>query len=359
LALEPYSVQRYRPELRNAVLNLQRRHWSPDASWNAEYFGWKYDQNPYMQDPCISLIFHRDELVGMRAAFGSRWRRGNEECTVPCAGDSVITPPHRGLGLFRHIIAGLELDVEERGFSSLLNLSAGAATYLLSLRGGWHCLGSFAMMQAEAGPQIGAHDWRSPMDLRQAGLFASFDSQIHKAKARWGSRLVADSKPRPREMAELARLTGAGDRIQHVRDEEYFNWRFRNPLSEYRFLYWGEGRLSGYLVLRVVLNRHNPGYYLADWEAEDLEVKRELLEAARLLACDAPMRVWSATLSPESLGLLGRAGFQTVPISSLSKRYEPGLLVKSLGRSAKSEEPEWLESDISNWALRMADSDGC
>ena len=36
-------------------------------------------------------------------------------------------------------------------------------------------------------------------------------------------------------MAELVERSG-DTRIRHVRDSQYFQWRFQNPLSRYRYL---------------------------------------------------------------------------------------------------------------------------
>ena len=70
-------------------------------------------------------------------------------------------------------------------------------------------------------------------------------------------------------MAELAERIGYDGRIRHVRDEQYFSWRFQNPLSEYRFLFWDNGRLDGYLVLyrKVYPPGNDELAYIVDWDA--------------------------------------------------------------------------------------------
>jgi hypothetical protein len=61
-------------------------------------------------------------------------------------------------------------------------------------------------------------------------------------------------------MAELVARRPWDGRIRHLRDAEYFAWRFRDPLHDYRFLYWDDGGLRGYPVLqRYVSDRADHG----------------------------------------------------------------------------------------------------
>ena len=96
------------------------------------------------------------------------------------------------------------------------------------------------------------------------------------------SRVTLSKTARPRAMAELAERIGYDGRIRHVRDEQYFSWRFQNPLSEYRFLFWDNGRLDGYLVLYMKV--YPPGddewAYIVDWDAINGNVWHDLLQAA-------------------------------------------------------------------------------
>ena len=81
-------------------------------------------------------------------------------------------------------------------------------------------------------------------------------------------------------MAELVERLGHDGRIRHVRDREYFAWRFLNPRASYRFLYAQSARLEGYLVLAAQPGRPDWGVRLVDWEAVDDRVRRALLVAA-------------------------------------------------------------------------------
>jgi hypothetical protein len=65
------------------------------------------------------------------------------------------------------------------------------------------------------------------------------------------TRVTVAHAPRPDAMAALVRRLGHDGRLRHVRDVEYFSWRFQNPLATYRFLFHGGEQPDGYLVLEA------------------------------------------------------------------------------------------------------------
>src|SRR6185369_15409913 len=104
--------------------------------------------------------------------------------------------------------------------------------------------------------------------------------------------------PRCADMAELVARIRTDGRIRHVRDSEYFHWRFQNPLSRYWFLFWSEERLDGYLVLQEYTSDRADRIRLniVDWEGITPAVQSGLLEAAVVFANNRPLWIWAATL---------------------------------------------------------------
>ena len=112
-----YEILKYRPELKDQILQLQTHLWSPDLALNAAYFEWKYLQNPYSDVPLISVALYDGQVVGMRGMMGAAWQRGLaspvELC--PCAADVVIAPQHRNRGLFPVLTRAALQDAADRG----------------------------------------------------------------------------------------------------------------------------------------------------------------------------------------------------------------------------------------------------
>ena len=107
-----YRFTRYQPKYREEIVRLQTVLWGPDLVLNTAYLTWKYEQNPYLDEPLIYLALHNERVVGMRWLFGAQWEIGRSGQTVilPCAGDTTIAPDHRNRGLLRQLLQFIQSD---------------------------------------------------------------------------------------------------------------------------------------------------------------------------------------------------------------------------------------------------------
>ncbi len=139
-----YEVVPYQPALKTQVIELQTHLWGPSLSLNTTYFEWKYERNPYIDEPLIFLAMHHDRAVGMRGFFGVQWEGGipTEKCIGLYADDLVIVPEHRNQGLIPRIMAAAFEDLAKRRYQFVFNLSAGPVTFLSSLAMDWRSVGS-------------------------------------------------------------------------------------------------------------------------------------------------------------------------------------------------------------------------
>lgn len=388
-----YEIVRYQPGFRDQVLELQTHLWSPDLAVNDAYFAWKYEQNPYLDAPFLHLAVSGGRVVGMRGMYGASWQVGQPsgQFLAPCAGDLVVDPDHRDRGLAAAIIEAATHDLSERGYGYTFNLSASPATQLGSLRTGWCSTGPVevarwrpgpgpirARVRAAAGrfPPLAAavRAARRPAEHRSrdcpAGQRDPFDDLDRHAAP--GHRAASgpvslEHAPRPAAMAELVERIGLDRRIRHLRDEAYFAWRFRNPLSRYRFLFWTGARLEGYLILRAAARGPDIAVSIVDWEATDARARGDLLRTAIRWGRFAELTIWSATLPPDAKRLLRQAGFTILSAAgSLGRAFRSGasrpvILVRRLG-SLPLEEADWAiagvqPADLDDWDLRMVYSD--
>jgi hypothetical protein len=158
-------------------------------------------------------------------------------------------------------------------------------------------------------------------------------------------------------MADLVARLGTDGRIRHVRDSEYFQWRFQNPLGRYRFLFCDEGReLEGYLVLQEYTSPmlRRDVVNIVDWEASDATVQARLLEAAITFGKGRRMIIWSATLPRPVIALLERYGFRSV--HRPPEPADPAILVRSICRDTMAGKWELAGrnlQELASWDLRM------
>lgn len=388
-----YEIVEHRAELRDALVRVQRQFWSPDVALNTAYLEWKYDRNPYLDGPVIYVALCDGEVVGMRGMYGAKWEigRGAQTFLGPCAGDLVIAPEHRNRGLFTMLTMAALNDLTKRGYTYVFNLSAGLATQFGSLTIGWRSVGPVQTARWQPRQSTictGVRSYASRLPFLSSAYrrvrryanrllllssgdkrhpFSSLDSNGARHCREATAHVTIEQTPRPDAMAELVARIPRDGRIRHVRDQQYFAWRFQNPLAVYRFLLWEDARLEGYLVLRTsVVNPDRVGVSIVDWEASNAQVRAELLEAAVEWGNFADLTIWSSTLPVEAKTLLQNSGFQPLDEpQSIGRAYREGASRPTvLIRPVRDEmvKTDWVLAgrgllDLGNWDLRMIYSD--
>ena len=373
-----YEIVKYSPELRIHVAKLRKHLDSPDAALNAAYLEWKYDRNPYMDTPLIYLAFCEGKVVGMRGMYGAKWQVGDPGQTFigPCGGDLVIAPDHRNRGVATRIMEVALNDLGTKGYTYVFSLSAGLTTYLGSLMMGWRSVGPVQTACRRSRGKIVsspirkyAHRLPFLPPAKNRHPFDSLDKNGALRQGEGGTNVAIEQTPRPEAMAELVERIGNDGRMRHVRDRQYFAWRFQNPLSVYRFLFWEGARLEGYLVLRTSVYPHRlaEGVSIADWEATNPQVRADLLHAAIQWGDFDELTIWSATLPVEAKTVLRSTGFEFLEeAKSMGRSYRAGtnrstVLVRPV-RENMLKATDWVLADrrllsLGDWDLRMIYSD--
>jgi hypothetical protein len=372
-----YEIVRYNPKFKKQVVDLQRNLWSPSLALNTAYFDWKYERNPYLSSPLIYLAVHDDNVVGMRGFFGIQWETGspNQKIRSLYADDSVVAPEHRRGGVIHKIMEAAFKDLTKQEHQYVFNMSAGPVIFRHSLSMGWRNVGYMQPMH-----------WRPWAVTFQRGLrrisrsiplmfhrmdtivsrqlenrrrsLAEFSHKEIKQLAKTSPLIAFEDSPRCQAMADLVEKIGSCGKIRHVRDKEYFEWRFQNPLSRYRFLFHNKTNLEGYLVLQEYTSDFTDKEVLniVDWEGSNSLVKEELLQAALSYARNRVLYIWSATLPFETAAILKAKGFRISRQAQDLSPPIPALLVRSV--RDENLEGEWMFancrlSNLSDWDLRM------
>ncbi len=321
---------------------LQTHLLSGDAGLNAAYMKWKYVENPFGHQSFIQLALSEGRIAAMRGMFGTLWEvdDASRRYVLPYADDFVALPAHRNRGAAGLVMKACLAQAVSRGFAAAISLSASPVTFVSSLAAGWRPAGSYGLVRRRA---------------RWSRSLASFDKLDKMDRARrMPGTLSSSREPRPEEMAALVAALPWDGRIRHVRSAEYFAWRFRNPVHEYRFLFWGEGRLDGYLVLqRYLADRADHGRVnIVDWEARDAAGLAALLDAAVRYGRFARLETWSRALDESRRELLRRQGFEPVEASGV-KQGSGGLLVHGLRSGSDLRLGRRGLATIADWDLRM------
>jgi hypothetical protein len=363
-----YEIVRCSRQLWEGAARLHAAAFHRDVAQARDYLAWKHEQNPYRKEPLAFVAVRGGEVVGLRTFLPTRWEAGAPSRTFDAlyAGDFAVAAEHRDRGLVSQIMrtAWSRLAAEEP-YRYAVNLSAGRVTHLASLAAGWKS--ALTVDPVARRSAVRSLLWRARDRLRRMPVAGELASRLavrasgahepfrrlDRRPPRWAAPLSALHEPRSRDMAELvARLPHDG-RIRHVRDERYFEWRFQNPTRTYRFLYWDEARLEGYLVLQAGWRQGR--VHVVDGEARDDAIRARLLRAA-IEICGAPELVaWGATLGSEGRRLFEEEGFRPadVPVTATGR---PCVLVRPIREEDLG--GEWAVFgrrllDRADWDFRM------
>jgi GNAT superfamily N-acetyltransferase len=375
-----YRVVPYSAACTGQILKLQQHLWGRREAMNRAYFEWKYLRNPYIPEPLIYLAVHGDEAVSMRGFVGSEWEFGSSRQTVslPLTSDVVTAPDHRRRGLMKRVLETALEDLERKDYSYVLSMAAVGVTCETHRATGWRTIGclrpkEFSLVRPNPLPAKPIARLRALLDrsglasgalqkLREAGNMISAVARDPVTGFReprwkgWSRHITCGSTPRAQEMAKLKRQLTGDARIRHVHDATYLEWRFQNPRNRYRFVYWDESALEGYLVLQSCAFPTSQPLGIVDWEASSDEIRLQLLRAALRLVEGRAVWIWSGTLLENALRVLDLAGFQPRASTAHDPQTAEVRAVDEhmLNREWRLGEQSLL--DLHNWDFRMLHS---
>lgn len=381
-----YEIINYRSEFKDQFLELARYLWSSDITLNAAYMEWKHEQNPYMDSPCIQLTLYKGRVVAQRAMFGAKWQVGSPPQTilVPCGGDAVVAPDHRGRGLVGKMIQFCLHDMTKSHYKYALILSGTDTTHSAVRGTGWRWVSSFQTMRLEShrrtvlrhlyrytsrlpilasaarglGQRVYALRSRSSANGRHP--FYTLDKNSVLGETAALRNISVERAPRPEVMTEIVERINYDGRMRHVRDHQYFEWRYLNPLSRYRFLFWEDIKPEGYLVLQTSRYGTLGQVRIVDLEVTNTKVLRDLLYAIMHWGKFEDLNIWSATLPDETKTVLRNSGFGQPEETNDLEWGHTGLKIRAVDNDLH--DADWVLAnrrllDMGAWDLRWIDSD--
>lgn len=353
----PYEIVRYEERHRDEVLRLRTEFWAIDATWNAAHFEWQHEKNPCFESDMIRLALFEGRIVGMRILQAAEWQSGvpPRRFRAPTFVGTYIEPAHRLRGLFAELTRSVEEDLIATGIGWALNTSPAPATLVASLAEGWRSIGALGTYVRE--PSVRG---------------ARFDQRVRRNLARlvgWLRPPLAgvqiSDEVRATEMADLVSRQSMNDgRIRRVRDEAFFRWRFRDPSSRYRFVYFDrDGQLQGFAVLhRRAAPSQDRTLHLVDWGIDAGMTWENLLDIVTDYAdrIQQSLITWEGTHPVDARERLVDFGFSSRKEPGPLARSRPTILVRKIGLDPESE--DWTVGsqtidDAGCWDLRMTDSD--
>jgi len=355
-----YRFEEYSPEYKGQIAALRSRIFGGDHAFSTEYFEWKYEQNPYLGKPHFYVALHEEKVVAMRGFFGSRWHIGpqSDSLLIPIGGDLAVDLDHRRHHLASRMLSHITEHMAAKGYRYLMNLSANSSSRRLQIRSNYPRVAPYRTFQrGNPSTTLLARGYRR-LERRLIGQrttipFRRFDRWAAKA----AGSIRGASEPRISEMSELVSSIEDKSRIRLVRDATYYRWRFRNPSSRYRFIFYeNSSGLEGFLVLQSA--KGGGWTTIIDWETSTPAVWNELIAVA-INHNAKPLKITSTMFTETQIQSLQSLGLKLLVEPENTNIPSPGMLLHtSSGQDPDSALFGNLQlSNANSWDIRIIASD--
>lgn len=336
----------FKPELLDKAAELRTAVFGGTTELNRDYLAWKYSHNPYLVDPIICFAVSADRVVGMYGGMGSCWELCGSRHIFSHGAELMVDSRLRGQGIARRLQHGYITQLRARGIGFAFSLSGGSVGTSTMVAGGWRLLTMLETLERRTERRgvlakvVGRTRALLPHGHRGGGPdpLAAVTSDDDS-----GVRLLgADAANR---LAEIASRASPSDRLRHVRDEEYFCWRLRNPLNRYRVL----ASDDAYLILQW--SGQGTRVNLLDWRGADARSVSSVFRVG--LRGLTNVSVWRISLDPELRALLEGSGFR----QPAHRQFASFTMNAVTGDIRDARLGATSLSDPEHWELRMLDSD--
>ncbi|MFB6155155.1 MAG: GNAT family N-acetyltransferase [Haloferacaceae archaeon] len=364
-----YRTRSFDPDDAAAFLDLYEDVWGVRKS--ADWFRWRFAENPHVDEVPMVLATHGSDLVGAEPNVVFRLRAGESDRIAYMPADWMVHPDHRRRGVFTSMTESL-LDRYADGPPALY-FNFPSDDILPGLRKfDWRVVGSTPTFYRIQRPRaVANHSLAGGKRTARVGravgsvagpLARGYLATLDHLPSRRGGSVARHEGTPSRTLAALYERT-APDRIHVVRDRSFYDWRFANPRWDVRtYVTRRDGRPAGSLTVAEETNR---GCRIArildvlpmDGTASDA-VYRSLLEAAVADSGHADLLTYAGqALAPRLLGRFGFHPDDSLPLSLFSEQSR--MVVRPAARAP--EEPYRIAGralvDPSNWLLSVADQD--
>lgn len=349
MKISEVSIVKYSSVHKQAALELLAHLWTHlSREDQKDLFAWRYEKNPYSDSPCIYLALTGNTIIALRAFVMQPFihpETGRLLTITPA--DTIVHPDYRGKGIFRALndafLKEVSSDFKEQAI--IINLSS----------------------NEESTPANIKQDWQATNGIKRFALKFSLSAYLTTKFFGQGTKVPGSAvsnkhlfeltdSPRPEEMAKCAKSYRNPHKLSHVRDAEYFKWRYAINKDKYIFAYlWQDDELLTYLVIE---KRYGMQYLLVEYAFSDVKTLKKTISLAIKNQRIPFLRTW--VLSNDDSVLLKKCGFMPAPVklwNMLGKTRLP-VLVRPVKEHPVANDfflGHLDARDINNWQFFIAD----
>jgi len=348
---QKYRIIKYSPEYKESLLELLKTMWKDlNESEIKEQFKWRYERNPYHQSPYIYLAVIDEKVVGFRAFVLHLFTLKKSIYQVFSPTDAIVNPDYRRKGIFSALNEFFLKDLAETGLENALIVNLSSNKY--------------------STPGYLKQDWQVTDGIRYYAYRISLLNIIKRALFNKQSQFFTRNLLKPKdgviieitqslyakELSDFVANNRVKNRLNNLRDEAYYNWRYSHKQGVYYIVYYRvNGELKGFVIIKR-LTRFQ--YSLEEYLAIDRKTYSSLLKDVSKILSVPVLRTW--ILSPYDRLIFSSCSFIKEPLLLLRilRKHRLPILVRPVVMSVKEDDflIDGIDTrKINNWQLYLAD----
>lgn len=359
--MKHFSYSHYDRCHKDEVINLLPNVWRKSIAEAKSLFEWKYEQNPFTNQPFCFVALCQGKVVGFRGYLVHEFIFGDKVGRVAALADTITHPDYRRMGMFEALTKySLEEMVKYEDIECTYNLSASWPPTGGYLKLGWqpiaprlnlyyfnffHLVWSLLIKKKES-----VDIYTKVQEKKVLVKISNCNLKVEIS-----SKIVAKS---------VSLLAEKATNLDHVfknrKTEKYYQWRYMNPSSKFIFSYlWRGEELVSFVAFNAVgVNNLVVVDFLT---LSDYYLKTVIKNSQKHLKIVASS-VWTISQSANNMKVFRRCGY--IDFNFILQKIKRFKHPPALVRPNKSEidTNSWIVEgydlrDEQNWTIFKIDSD--
>lgn len=308
-----FVYTKYRPKYKKQVIDLMQYLWNFERSLWKPYFEWKFEANPYSDEPLAFVALDGEKVVAFRGYMIIPVQIEERRYLCAVLADTVTHGDYQRKGLFSGVTKYSIQEIEkDNRFLISLNSSSGGKTLYGYLKLGWK-----PFCERE-------HLFR----FTWSGIIRKFIAKSNDCNNRTTSEdgfSISDVC----NAEDIVAMPFFYNELTHQREEKLYQWRFLNPKETYKFAYSydKQGHLISYVVMyKIAADKWD----IIDFNTTDKKDLRKLLNW--VCKCLKPLYILLWTVSKSNVLYKSYFQFGFVPFNKvlrlIKKFRKPPFLIR-------------------------------
>lgn len=236
-----FIFKKYSEEYKEQIIDLLEILWHFDRKKRILYFKWKFEDNPYTNEPLAFIALDGEKVVAFRGYMVQPMIFGNIQFLEASLADTVTHSDYRRMGLFKSLTNFSISEISKMNNIYIsLNSSSGGPTL-----NGYLSLGWVPLIRREYLFRFSS--WGILKYL--FGVKPRYP--LCKKQLKDGGRIEITEELK---VENLVSMPYDKNKFTHRREALYYSWRLSNPISRYIYCYKYDniGNINAYIILKEI-----------------------------------------------------------------------------------------------------------